>query len=513
MKSTHILAASIAALCVAQSVEAANVTVRISGSTAFRAATTNAIKNVLSSGNPSITYAGGNNFSAATYATFVGTLPAVTGTVTVKCSWNGSVDGIRDVVQANAQAFLADGVASSTGNGTSVAASNATDLVASDIAMADNTQASTIYKSPVLAGNTQPVVGVVPFAFVRSRGANPAITNTGRQQMKWLLSNAYAPASLWTGNAADTQPVWIFGRDPFSGTRLVTLAEATYGTTTPVVQFTRTAITGSGITAQITAIDQTANGGIVGGISLNDGNNGENSGGNLSDNMRFLSSSVSDGYGLFTSVPMGFITYLGEADANRAVWGLGSSTGYNATTTADRAAFLTYEGVAGFAGEAKNAVAGTITGGNTLTISSVGPVADAAHEGATPGATGLVVGQILSGTGITPGSTIASITLPNIITLDKTQTNGAVSGVIISSFLPATVRNGSYPFWNYEYMLWKAGTPGVNIVGTSGDKFEVAKAIRDNVRTVAYGFSGLDVGSMQVQRFEDGGPISPIAFP
>jgi hypothetical protein len=313
--------------------------------------------------------------------------------------------------------------------------------------------------------------------------------------------------------AADTQPIWAFGRDPFSGTRLTALAETTYGTTTPVVQFTRTATSGSGITAAITAIDQTPNGGTVGGISLNDGNNGEASGGNLADNMRFLSSSVSDGYGLFTSTSMGFITYLGENDANRAVWGLGSATGYNATSTADRAAFLSYEGVAGFAGEAKNAVAGTITGGNTLTISSVGPVADANHEGATTGANGLVVGQIVSGTGITPGSTIASITLPNIITLDKTQTNGAVSGVVISSFIPKTVRNGSYPFWNYEQMLWKSGTPGVNIVGTSGDKFEVAKAVRDNIKTVTYGFSGLDVGSMTVQRFEDGGPISPISFP
>ena len=43
-------------LCLTEAAHAANVTVRITGSTAFRAATTNAIKNVLSSGNPSIAF-------------------------------------------------------------------------------------------------------------------------------------------------------------------------------------------------------------------------------------------------------------------------------------------------------------------------------------------------------------------------------------------------------------------------------------------------------------------------
>ena len=514
MKSSHILAASIAALCVTHSASAANVTVRYAGSTAFRSAVTHAMQNVLSGGNPAISYAGGTSFSGATYVTFVGTLPGVTGTVTVKCSWGGSVDGIRDVTQANTDLYLADGVASSTGSGTSVATSLATDSVAPDVAMADNTQSSTPYRSPVLAGNSSPQVGVVPFTFVKSRGALAAINNITRQEANWLWGNAFAPAYLWTGVATDTMPIWAFGRDPFSGTRLNALAEIGYGTTTPVIQFHIKTSTGSGVTLAATNIEQWPDGGIIGGISLNNGNTGESSGGSLADSLRYKSTGVTDSYGLFSSRPMGWLAYLSEPDSERAVYGLGSATGFNSNSTGiDRADFLSYEGVFAFQGESKNAVSGTISGGSTLTISAVGPVADANHQGATTGANGLVVGQTVEGTGITPGSVITSITLPSTVTLDLAQTNGAVSGLIISSLIPEVVRNGQYPYWNYENMLWKAGTPGVNIVGTSGDKFTVATAIRDNIVSTAYVFSGISISSMQVQRFVDGGPISPLSFP
>ena len=79
MKSSHILAASIAALCVTHSASAANVTVRIEGASAFRQAANTAIQNVLSGGNPAISFAGSSTFANATYVTFVGTLPGVTG--------------------------------------------------------------------------------------------------------------------------------------------------------------------------------------------------------------------------------------------------------------------------------------------------------------------------------------------------------------------------------------------------------------------------------------------------
>src|SRR6266404_1635652 len=141
MKTIHLLAAIIAVLCPGYSAQA-DVTIRITGSTAFRSATNTAIRNILSSGNPQIAYdSGATSFTGASYNTFVGTLPGVTGTVTVKTSWSGSVAGIRDVAQANSLKFFADGVATSTGAGTADPAPTATEGVP-DIAMGDNTQAS-----------------------------------------------------------------------------------------------------------------------------------------------------------------------------------------------------------------------------------------------------------------------------------------------------------------------------------------------------------------------------------
>ena len=126
---------------------------------------------------------------------------------------------------------------------------------------------------------------------------------------------------------------------------------------------------------------------------------------------------------------------------------------------------------------------------------------------------GLVVGQIVFGTGINPGSKIISIDIPNNrITLDKnaTATNASQAGVRIGSLLPEQIRNGAYTFWNYEYILWKTGTPGSNIVGSAGDKFTVATAIRDRIINFDYASGGLaDDASMKVQRSSDGGQVFP----
>jgi hypothetical protein len=487
MKSTHILAASIAALCVAQTASA-DITVRITGSSAFRAATTNAIKNVLSGGSPAIAYAGGGSFSGATWSTFVGTLTGVTGTVTVKCNWTGSVAGIRDVTSSASIRFLADGVTATTGAGTSVAVPVTTAEGVPDIALADNAQSSTTFLTPTLNGNTTPLVGIVPFAFVKSRDTTAAITNLTRQAFNWLFSNNYAPARLFTGGT-DTQPIFALGRDPFSGTRLTALAETGYGTQNPVVQSLPTI--SSGAITNIALYPTSTNTNIV-------GNDGEGSGGSLADYMRLTSASVTDAGGNVTSGSAGFITYLGEADAYRAVYGVGSSVGANG------AMFLAYEGVSAFAGKTLASQTVAIASGSpTITL-------------ATPltSLTDVVVGQIVSGTGIAPGSTILSINSLTSITLDKNATadNAAQTGIQIGSLLPRVLRNGAYPFWNYEQMLWKSGTPLTtnNIVGTSGDKFTVAVAVRNNIRTVAYGFSGLaDDAAFTVQRTSDGGPISP----
>ena len=492
MKPSLILAAGLAALCITTSVQAADVTIRITGSTAFRSATNTAIRNILSSGNPQMAFdSGASSFTGASYNTFIGTLPGVTGTVTVKTSWSGAVAGIRDVAQANLIKFLPDGVTTSTGAGSSVPPPTSIQTEVPDIAMGDNTQSSTAFKTPTI--QTVAKVGIIPFAFVAGKDTLPSVDNMTFQLHRALLSNGTQPTSLFSNNPAETRPIYAAGRDPFSGTRLVTLAEDQYGTLNPVTQFKVINFTSGNTVNQIDIYPAT--------IPVPDaGNDGETSGGSVAKFMRYTTTNVNDLFNGYTG-PASFIGYMGEADSYNACWGLS-----NTLTGADQgnARYLKHNGVAGFGGQSKAPTTIGITNGNAV----VQLVAGAAND-----TSALVVGQIVFGTGINPGSTILSIDVPNNrITLDKnaTATNAAQTGVRIGSLLPAQIRNGAYTFWNYEYILWKTGTPGTNIVGTVGDKFTVATAIRDRITTTDYAAGGLaDDASMKVKRDGDGTFVYP----
>jgi hypothetical protein len=493
MKISYLLAASLAAFALSPLAEA-DVTIRITGSTAFRAATNTAIKNIMSSGSPQMAYdSGASSFSGANYNTFVGTVPGVTGTVTVKTSWSGAVAGIRDVAQGNAIKYLPDGVATSTA-GTAVPAPTSSQTEVPDIAMGDNTQSSTAFKTPLI--QTSAKVGIIPFAFVAGKDTLPSVTNITFQLHRALISNGSQPTSLFSGIATETQPIYAAGRDPFSGTRLTTLAEDQYGTLNPVTQFK--VLTFAGGTNTVSNIDiYPAN--PAGGVP-DAGNDGESSGGTVAKYMRYTTTNVNDLFNGYNG-PASFIGYMGEGDSYNAVWGIGNTlTG----TDQANARYLTYNGVAGFGGQAKKP--------STVGITTGSPVVQLV-AGATNDTTGLIVGQIVTGTGISPGSKITAINSgSNQITLDKnaTATTSALAGSQIGSLLPDAIRNGTYTFWNYEYILWKTGTPGVNIVGTSGDKFVVATAIRDRIKNFDYGFSGLaDDASMKVTRNGDGAFVVP----
>ena len=491
MKTNHILIAALAALCAVQAASA-DVTVRVTGSTAFRSATNTAIKNILSSGNPQMAYDNGaSSFIGASYNTFVGTLPGVTGTVTVKTSWSGAVAGIRDVTQANSIKFLPDGVSTSTGSGTAVAPPTSTQLEVPDIAMGDNTQASTAFKTPTI--QTVAKVGIIPFAFIAGKDTLPSVTNMTFQLHRALLSNGSQPTSVFTNNPAETRPIYASGRDPFSGTRLVTLAEDQYGTLNVVTQFKVINFTSGNTVGDINVYPATA-------TVLDAGNDGESSGGGVAKYMRYTTTNVNDVFNGYAG-PASFIGYMGEGDSYNAVWGIGTTlTG----TDQGNARYLTYNGVAGFGGQTKAPSSVGINTGSAV----VQLVAGAAND-----TTSLIVGQIVFGTGINPGSKILGIdTVNNRVTLDKnaTATNAAQTGVRIGSLLPEQIRNGAYTFWNYEYIMWKTGTPGPNIVGTTGDKFTVATGIRDRILNVDYAAGGLaDDASMKVKRDGDGTFVYP----
>ncbi len=339
MKHMKSCAAVLLALAAAQAASA-QTTIRVTGSTAFRSATISSIQSLLAPGYD-VAYTGTSGATGAQYATYVGTYSG--NAVVIQCAWTGSVEGIRDVARGLTQNFIKASVVPNT-NGTGVSDSTASfsasggniESAIPDIAMADNTQSATIYKTPSLKETS---VGIIPFVFVKGRlGAShpgkagyDSVTNITNQLAKGLLGGG-APLSFFTGSAdASGTKLYAVGRNPLSGTRLVTFAETGFGATSPATQFTPV-VSGSNITQiNLTAADATN--GFV------DGDNGYTSGGTLASD---LSKTVSDTDGsgnLYDGVPFGLVGYVGVGDAAALLKAI------NTTTSTDTGYVLAYNGV------------------------------------------------------------------------------------------------------------------------------------------------------------------------
>ncbi|HWY77993.1 MAG TPA: hypothetical protein VN281_20430, partial [Verrucomicrobiae bacterium] len=93
----------------------ADVTVYLTGSTAYRTAIYNSMNSLFGVSAATVSY-GNNSAAKGNEMMWVGTMPsrsvngtntaAITGTVTVKAHWSGSVEGIRDVSGANLIPFF-----------------------------------------------------------------------------------------------------------------------------------------------------------------------------------------------------------------------------------------------------------------------------------------------------------------------------------------------------------------------------------------------------------------------
>ncbi|MHA3772470.1 hypothetical protein ACXR0O_13125 [Verrucomicrobiota bacterium sgz303538] len=478
--------ASIVAVVFAQSAFA-DVTIRITGSSAFRAATHNAIKNVMDLSGTNNGYAyQGTNFTGSNFAIFKGTIQGIPGTVTVKTSWSGSVAGLRDVVQSKPVAFLPDSTPVSSG-GTQNASTTSNESVIPDVAMSDTFQGSTKYTSTTLVDD---IVGIIPFAWVASKDAPASLTNITSQLARGLYKNGNASAALFTNNNADASDlpagttVYAAGRDPFSGTRLTAFAESGIGVNTVVAQYEPSTVSSNTVTEiRLTLANPTEN--------VDVGDNGYASGGNLADILRYSTPSVKDTNTGETNKKICFVGYLGETDAARAVYGTGSAvTG----TNAGNARYLSYNGVSAFGGVAATFTNASVANGST-TVTTTGSTA------------GLIVGQAVRGTGTNGGfipsnATIASITNGTTFTISSPATGtGTVATVSVSTLLPEAIRNGAYTFWGYEHIMWRQGL--------TGDGLSVADKIRTQIKNTDYSASGLaNDAAMRVSRLTDGGTVT-----
>lgn len=509
MKFNLKLLAPAAALLLA-STASADVTIYINGSSAFRAATVTAIKNVMSFGTGQGYAFVGGSFTGSNNHVFVGSVTGITGTVTVKTSWDGSVAGVKSLNSGATQSYLAfpaSGTAytlSATGT-SSVNTNNLSVTASSDIAMADNLQASTKYTGTAL---TQTKVGIIPFSWVASPSAPSGLTTMTPQLAKNLFKVGYTSAALFTNNNADADDqvggtrVYAIGRDPLSGTRLDTFAESGIGIFTTVSQYQPATIAVSGVdgvsgTTAITDIELTQANAAV--DAPTNGENGFTSGGNLADLARYTTASVTDQNGSYAG-KVCFVTYLGEGDANRAVNGTGSSV------TGGNAKYLSYNGATAFGGLAKSFAECTITSGNAVVTFPATTVNGTPTAQST---TGLQAGQLIRSTNF-PGDTVivsvdsaTQITVSSNATSSNGTTSGQPNGALSTSIInPASIWSGAYTFWGNEYIMWKTTL--------AGDAFTFAGKLKDQIKNTDYFQSGLSISGtkMRVQRSADGGTVS-----
>jgi hypothetical protein len=266
MKTFKLITAGILASAVVATASA-TTEIRITGSTAFRKGTVDAIERIL---KPGFVWGstGGSGFGA-NQQIFVGIVKATDPSdpnddVIIKCSWSGSAGGIQSLAQniAAGQAFIAEptgvtfgtpctatvgttvltqGVADNGTDGANIGSANINESSTADAALSDAFIESTPYgtagvippgfTTANLALTSTPV-GIVPFVWVAAQytlngGATvaspyPGVTNMSLVNAQELLGGGVQLSQL-TGstNAADANTTVVeVGRDHDSGTRI-----------------------------------------------------------------------------------------------------------------------------------------------------------------------------------------------------------------------------------------------------------------------------------------------------
>jgi hypothetical protein len=300
-KSILAAALGLSAVCATQ---AGNV--YMSGSTAMRGSLYTAITTpgVVFTATPTFTGYGGKG-SGDTYMAFQGTLVGGSGTTTLKCFWSGSEAGLADVVLGQTETFIPDGLLNGQDNaGTPGSFDNAV----VNIAMADNAQAYSRNKTPVLTGTK---VGVITFKWLRNPGVWTG-NNVTDSQLRQALGGS-CPIGVFTGTNDDTSFVYVSGRDIGSGTRVNALGTCGYGILTQVGQIE--------LDASANMIDVNADG-------TYQGNFGFSSGGTLAGTLNHNTTTTPDltansaaNGGRGTGTGFSVIAYLGYNDAKTALQG------------------------------------------------------------------------------------------------------------------------------------------------------------------------------------------------
>jgi hypothetical protein len=247
----------------------ADVTVDITGATAFRAAALTAIRSKYNDSGVAYQFShdqASGGYTGATRSIFKGTFPGISGVTTIRTSFNGSVEGIRALVDSPASdptyyTSIAGNfvTAAAIGGGEThkdtVGFAKTTAASQSEIAFSDVSKAA----SPYSGFSLQPsdaTCGVVVFTMITNEGS--PVTNVTSQQFRALMTNGFLPRSVFSGVEADNPLgdipgvnagyVFATGRNDGSGTRTTYLAETGYGIANAVKQYVTNVSTSTALT-------------------------------------------------------------------------------------------------------------------------------------------------------------------------------------------------------------------------------------------------------------------------
>lgn len=315
-----ILASSIAMLGI--SAAHADVTINLTGATSITPSINQGIMSALSN----LTYAYDNSSSATNLTTkvamFKGTIPGISGTVTIRTSFTGSIDGIRDLSLNNKIKYINTDVACTSAGNTTITTSSTATGNEPNVAFSDVFQNTTAYTSPALVNKN---VAVVPFVFWTNASAPAELDNITAQQFN-AIQTLPSPISLFTGDTSDERYIYPVGRDGGSGTRMTALAETKWGAKKPVNQYIATVSGGA-----ITDLVLTPQVGTLGASNyIAEGNNGVKADVLVSYlNATSNTATITDGY-----VPL-VIGYLGLADGKKVT--AGKALKYNGVAYSEEA--------------------------------------------------------------------------------------------------------------------------------------------------------------------------------
>jgi hypothetical protein len=208
--------------------QAAQKDIYITGSTAFRANTYNAIKALYGGGfgsewpNP-----GASGNSQWTMTGSMGIFPG--DTVTVHANFTGSVQGIYSLYNHSDTKVYFAGTADAT-----LTTNTAT------VALSDVDSISTSYPLDP-ASYRELYVAIQPFLWVRNTAASTSITNVSFQQLQSFMPLGKIKLSYFTGDIVNdsSKNIWLVNRSLDSGTRVTAYADS-YVSGSPIVYYWNT---------------------------------------------------------------------------------------------------------------------------------------------------------------------------------------------------------------------------------------------------------------------------------